>query len=50
MNWATFWYYVIWTALLAYFGLAIVVTIGGFFDVKRMFQRLDTAHAERSQK
>jgi hypothetical protein len=41
---ATFWYYVICTALATYFGLAFVIAIGGFFDVKRMFRRLNESH------
>jgi len=41
MNWPSFWTGLLWTALASYFGLAFVITIGGFFDVKRMFRRLD---------
>jgi hypothetical protein len=45
-SWITFWQYVIWAALITYFGLAIVITIGGMSDVRKMLRRLDAAHAE----
>ena len=41
---ASFWYWVIVVALSTYFGLAVVIAIGGFFDVKKMFRRLREAH------
>lgn len=44
-GWAQFWQYVIYTALGLYFGLAFAITVGGFFDVKKMFRRLNEAHA-----
>jgi len=40
-----FWCIVVTVALLSYFGLACVITIGGFFDLKKMFSRLNKAHA-----
>ena len=45
-GWATFWYWVIWTSLVSYFGLGIIIVIGGMIDVKKMFQRLNEAHAQ----
>jgi hypothetical protein len=39
-GWAMFWYIVVTAAVISYFGLAVVLTIGGFFDVKTMFRRL----------
>jgi hypothetical protein len=39
-GWAGFWQIVIWCAVLMYFGLAFVIAIGGFFDVRKMFRRL----------
>ena len=39
-GWALFWYIVIATAVISYFGLAVVISIGGFFDVRKMFRRL----------
>jgi len=44
-GWVLFWYIVIATAICSYFGLAFVITIGGFFDLKKMFRRLTEAHA-----
>lgn len=48
MNWAETWKYVLMAALIGYFGLAIGITIGGFFDLIRMFRRLESEHAESS--
>jgi len=44
MSWVTFWQWVIILALTTYFGLAVVIAIGGFFGVKKMFRRLNEAH------
>jgi len=46
---ASFWYWVIVVALCTYFGLAVVIAIGGFFDVKKMFRRLREAHAQQDK-
>jgi hypothetical protein len=44
----TFWFAVIWVALVLYFGLAVAVIVGGASDIKRLFQALrkepDTIH------
>ena len=45
---ATFWYWVIVVALCTYFGLAVVIAIGGFFDVKKMFRRLNESHGRQT--
>lgn len=42
-GWPLFWYIVLATAICCYFGLACVITIGGFFDLKKMFRRLNEA-------
>ncbi len=39
-GWGMVWSIVLITALVSYFGLAVVISIGGFFDVKKMFRRL----------
>ena len=39
-GWALFWYIVIAAAVVSYFGLAVVISIGGYFDVRKMFRRL----------
>lgn len=45
-DWTPFWRIVVYFALSAYFGLAFVIAIGGFFDVRKMFRRLREAHGE----
>jgi hypothetical protein len=47
-QWVTFWKWVVITALTTYFGLALVIAVGGFFDVRKMFRRLNEAHAKES--
>ena len=39
-----FWWIVVVIALVSYFGLACAITVGGFFDLKKMFRRLNEAH------
>ena len=48
-GWATFWQWVIIVALSTYFGLGVVIAIGGFFDVKKMFRRLNELHREETK-
>jgi hypothetical protein len=43
-GWQTFWFLVTALALVSYFGLSVVIAIGGAFDVRKMFQRLSAAH------
>lgn len=47
-GWALFWCIVIAAAVVSYFGLALIVSVGAFGDVKKMFRRLDDAHAARA--
>lgn len=49
LDWAQTWKYVAWAAIWSYFGLGVAITIGGFFDVIKMFRRLEDEHAQRSQ-
>jgi len=42
MTLADFWVYVMYTAALSYFGLGVVIAIGGWFDMWRMLRRLST--------
>lgn len=49
IDWAGVWTVVIVAAIIAYFGLGIAITIGGFYDVLRMFRRLDEAQADRDR-
>ena len=36
-NWATFWAWLLMIGLTAFFGLAVVVSIRGFFDIRALF-------------
>ncbi len=45
MNWPEIWKYVAGAAIVSYFGLGVAITIGGFFDVVKMFRRLEADHA-----
>ncbi|NOY42006.1 MAG: hypothetical protein GXP26_09235 [Planctomycetes bacterium] len=42
--WVTFWGWVLVIVLLVYAGLAVAITIGGFFDVKEMLTAIDEQH------
>ena len=44
--WIILWKIVLVAALALFSGMAVWVTIGGFFDVKRLFQRIDESHQE----
>ena len=39
--WATFWGWLLVVVLVVYTGLVIAITIGGFFDVKKMLFTID---------
>jgi hypothetical protein len=45
MSAETFWRIVIIAALSGYFGLALVIAIGGWFDIWRMLRRLGRGRA-----
>ncbi len=40
MNAVEFWKYVMYAAVYLYFGLGVIITIGGWFDVWTMLRRL----------
>ncbi len=42
--WATFWGVLFVIVLVIFAVLAVVVTIGGFYDVKAMFQAINEQH------
>ena len=42
--WTTFWGWLLVIVLGGYAILAIIITIGGFFDVKEMFAMMDDQH------
>jgi hypothetical protein len=43
-GWQLFWCAVVLLALVSYFGLAVVIAIGGAFDLRKMFKRLSAPH------
>ncbi|GMV98012.1 MAG: hypothetical protein HRF43_00935 [Phycisphaerae bacterium] len=43
-DWGLAWTYVAWAAMIAYFTLGLAITIGGLFDVVKMFRRLEAEH------
>ena len=47
--WLSFWTGLLIVAIVAFAGLAVVVSIGGFFDVKALFRSMDKKHAEHSR-
>lgn len=48
-SWLVFWTVLLIAALAVFAGLAVVVTIGGFFDIKKLFRSIDAKHAEQDQ-
>jgi hypothetical protein len=44
--WITFWGIVLALGLAAFSVLAVVVTVGGFADVKAMFRSIETHHEQ----
>jgi hypothetical protein len=44
--WTIFWAALLAVALTIFAGLAVVVTIGGFFDVRTLLRTIDRKHAE----
>jgi hypothetical protein len=40
MSLGDFWVYLMYTAAISYFGLGVVITIGGWFDMWKMLRRL----------
>ena len=47
--WTTFWGWLRVIVLVIYAGLAIVITIGGFFDVKGMLTTIDDQHESKKK-
>ncbi len=46
--WINFWTYFFFISLILFAGLAIVVTIGGFFNIRSLFKNL-TERSEQSE-
>jgi len=47
--WLVFWTVLLIAALTLFAGLAVVVTIGGFFDIRTLFRSIESRHAETQQ-
>jgi len=47
--WINFWTCVLIAALAFFAVLAVVVTIGGAFDIKKLFRSMDAKHAEQDR-
>ena len=45
--WTSIWHVVLWIALALYFGVALIVAIGGVRDIRRMFSRISAEHRDR---
>lgn len=46
--WTQFWAWLLVFSLLLFLGLAIVVSIGGFFDIRALFKSIREQHDRRS--
>ena len=47
--WIYFWTYTLIAALAIFAALAVVVSIGGLFDIKTLFRSIEAKHAEGEQ-
>ena len=45
-EWMLFWKLVLIAAAAIFFLVSLVVTVGGFFDVKALFKNIDDQHKE----
>ena len=48
MNWMTLWTILLIAGMALFGGLAIVVTIGGFRDIRAMLSRIEAQHREQA--
>jgi hypothetical protein len=48
--WILLWKIVLIGGLILFGSLAVWVTIGGFFDIKRLFQRIAESHKQEEPK
>jgi hypothetical protein len=46
--WINFWAFFFFVSLAIFAGLAVVVTIGGFFNIRSLFKSLGAKHKEES--
>lgn len=48
-SWLIFWTVLLIAALVVFAGLVVVVTVGGFFDIKKLFRSIEARHADKKQ-
>ena len=48
--WEVFWQVVLLVSLVAFAGLAVVVAIGGFGDIRSMLRKIDKRHETTDSK
>ena len=46
--WINFWSVFFFVSLVVFAGLAVVVTIGGFFNIRSLFKSLTAEHEQKS--
>ena len=46
--WVNFWTFFFFVSLVIFAGLAVVVTIGGFFDIRSLFKSLTAEHKDQN--
>jgi len=46
--WAAFWQWLLVIALILFLGLAVIISIGGFFDIRALFRNIQRQHDEQS--
>ena len=46
--WATLWKVLLIAGMVLFAGMAVVVSIGGLFDIKRLFARIAESHREEA--
>ena len=49
MTWESFWTFFFFLSLILFAGLAVVVTIGGFFNIRSLFKDLTEAKEKAEQ-
>jgi hypothetical protein len=47
--WVILWKIVLIGALILFGGMAVWVSIGGFFDIKRLFRRITESHQQQEE-
>ena len=47
--WMNLWTIIFFLSLLIFAGLAIVVSIGGFFNIKSLFKSIEEQHAKNNE-